>query len=309
MKRLYQFAALFMLLPVLFFLACSEDEETPEPQMATILFNPDIDPFEGEPGDTAATTVSISAPDGLNALVVNKTIGDAGTPVEYDRVNPANAGDIVLTYEFEYILLEAEVGQTVYFDFEVDHEGAETAPKTITVTTKSPTARSYTATLLYAPLADNTSETFFSSNTGLTYSNDDVLSSTEAISANIDFGYYYGANDMASLASPDSYPVLMADISNWTVKNTSQFLSTTLTATDFAELVTFEDIDDVFDGGTEEGAVITQLAEGDVLAFATDADKAGGSKKGVILVKTIEGTWNENDYIELDILIQERVTE
>ena len=77
----------------------------------------------------------------------------------------------------------------------------------------------------------------------------------------------------------------------------------------FNELSTFADIDDIYAGGTDEGQVLTGLTEGDVIAFSTDADKTGGSKKGVILIKTITGTWNEGDNLEIDILVQEPVSE
>ncbi|MFC2126240.1 hypothetical protein ACFLU5_15705 [Bacteroidota bacterium] len=304
MRNLYQIAALLLLLPVMFFMACNEDDETPEPLPATVLFNPDIDPFDGIPGDTAATTVSVSAPDGLNALVVTKTVGD-DTPTEYARVTP-DLEATVLSYEFEYVLVEAEIGETVYFDFDVDHEGADTSPQTITVTTNSPPVRAYTAVLIFAPTVDKKSASFFSTNLGVTFSSDSVLNSTASISPNIDFGYYYGNTDNASLASVASYPALFAQgVDNWNTKNATQFLSTTLTSADFTELATFEDIDVTYDGGTPEGEIVTGLAEGDVLAFSTDALKTGGSKKGVILVKTITGTFNEGNNIEIEVLIQE----
>jgi len=237
----------------------------------------------------------------LNALVITKTIGDAaGT--EYARVTP-DAGAFVLEYEFEYVLVEAEIGETVYFDFDVDHDGAEFTAKTITVTTVSPPARSYSATLLYAPLGNNESKTFFSTNTGLTYSMSDVLGSSEVISDDIDFGYYYGSTDMASLSAPSDY--FIYDLCAWSVKNATQFAATSLSSTDFSEIVTFADIDAAYDGGTDAGKIITELAEGDVIAFATDATKEGGSKKGVILIKTITGTDGEGDNIEIDVLVQE----
>ncbi len=301
MRNLYKFAALLLLLPVMFFVACNDDDEVPEPLLATLLFNPVIDPFEGIPGDIAATTVSVSAPDGLNALVVTKTVGD-GTPMEYARITPEPEAT-VLQYEFEYVLVEAEIDEILYFSFEVDHDGAETTPKTITVETNSPPARSYTATLLYAPLGDNTSQSFFSTSTGLTYSLSDVVDTNDPISKDIDFGYYYGANDMASLSAPSVYPIY--NLSDWSAKNATMFVSTTLTASDFNELSTFADIDDAYEGGSDDGKEVINLAEGDVVAFATDATKEGGSKKGVILVKAITGTYGQGDNIEIDVLVQE----
>ena len=156
-----------------------------------------------------------------------KTVG-TGTPTEYDRATPAE-GATVLTYEFEYVLVEEEIGEDVYFDFEVDHMGAETSPQTITIITNSPPARSYTAVLVYSPTANIKSATFFSTDLGMTFSSDSVISSPAAISPSIDFGYYYGATDNASLASIAQYPALFAQsVDTWNTQNETQFLSTDL---------------------------------------------------------------------------------
>ncbi len=294
---------------LLFLASCTEDEE-PVPEPATILLNGDTFPFEGEPGDTAFTNVSVNAPAGLVSLTVNKTVG-TGDPSQEDQVFP-NQGENQLFYEFEYVLKSEEVGETVVFDFVVtDQQNAVAATESIEITTVSPTARSYTTVLLYAPLGDKTANSFFSTNTGATYSPDSVLNTAEPLSADIDFGYYYGNTDEASLASPLGYSTLsntaLADqVAGWNTLNSIQFVITTLTESQFNELSNFADIDEVFDGGTpEDGEIITGLQMGDVFAFATDPDKDGGSKRGVILVSNIVGTFNENDYIELEILVQE----
>ena len=45
-------------------------------------------------------------------------IGAGYMAVEYAKVTPAAVGDFVLSYDFEYTLLEAEIGVTVYFDLD-----------------------------------------------------------------------------------------------------------------------------------------------------------------------------------------------
>jgi hypothetical protein len=288
------------------FTACNDEEETPV-QPATILFNPDLTTFEGEPGAMAVTKVSVSAPSGLIALEVYKTIG-TGTPQEYEVVNP-NAGENQLFYDFSYELVVAEVGETVVFEFIVKEEG--TTPdlsKTITITTTSPTARSYTATLLYAPLGDKSAASFFSTNTGATYSPDSINATVNPLSADVDFGYYFGVNDMASLASPFGYsllPGLGSQVSGWGTLNKINFKSTTISAEGFIGITTYAEIDEAYAGGTDEGDVITGLTVDKVFAFETDVDKSGGSKKGVLIVKSISGTDGQGDYIELDIVVQE----
>jgi hypothetical protein len=289
----------------MFLSSCGEDEETP-PEPATILLNPDIDIFEGEPGDVVETQISVNAPAGLISVTINKTVG-TGSPSEYDKQTP-DAGENQLIFDFSYTLVTEEIGEVVKFDIIVEDAGSATSATTsFTVETSSPPARSYTAVLLYAPLGDKTAASFFSTTTGLTYSPEDVTTTSTAISPEIDFGYYYGVNDEASLASPLGYSstVFADQVAGWNTLNDITFLSTTLGSSEFNELGTFADIDAVFDAGTDEGNVITGLSVGQVLAFQTDADKAGGSIKGVLLVSDIQGTFNENDYIELEIIVQE----
>ncbi|HAW53004.1 MAG TPA: hypothetical protein DCX54_11855, partial [Flavobacteriales bacterium] len=166
-NHLLKFFALFIVSGLFLISSCGEDEEVVPPQPATILFNPAVaDPFEGEPGDVVATKVSVSAPSGLISLDISKTVGD-GIPSEYATVTP-DEGSNQLFYDFSYTLMADEVGVNVVFDFVVKEEGTETAEakESITVVTNSPTARSYTAVLLDAPLGDKSGESFFSTNKG-----------------------------------------------------------------------------------------------------------------------------------------------
>ncbi len=297
-------------LTLVFLASCSEDEE-PLPEPATILLNPDITSFEGVPGDVVETQVSVSAPAGLVAVTINKTIG-TGSPDELMTETPAT-GENQVVFDFSYPLVSEEVGETVVFDIIVeDAASATSATKSFTVETSSPPARSYTTILLFAPLQDKSAKSFFSTNTGTTYSPDSVNATNDPLSADVDFGYYFGANDLASLASPAGYSTLSvfgAQVNGWGTLNDIMFKTTTLGASEFIEIGTFADIDEVYDAATEEGNIISGLAVDQVIAFQTDADKAGGAKKGVILVKDIQGTFNENDYIELEIVVQENPLE
>jgi hypothetical protein len=65
---------------------------------------------------------------------------------------------------------------------------------------------------------------------------------------------------------------------------------------DFDAVVSASDLDDVSSSTSE---TLTNLTVGDVLEFV---DNYG--KKGMIKVTAIEGTWNNGDYIELDIKVQ-----
>jgi hypothetical protein len=307
MNKKFLFPGILLLSLAVYFSSCNKTEE-PVLDPASITFNPDSTSFTGVPGDVWTFQVTATAPHGLVNIVVDKTVG-TGTPTTLQTITDTGA-DNTETFSFSYTLLDAEIGESVVLTFTVTETGTSGISKTKTVVTHSPAARRYTAVLLYAPTATKSAKSFFSTNTGHTYSPDSINASVDPLSADIDFGYYYGASDHASLASPAAYAALSdatlsAQVAGWGAHNDIELKSTAITSSQFAELSTMKDIDDAFAAGTTEGNSMTGLTAGQVIAFATDATKTGGSKKGLMLVKTITGTYNEGDHIELEIMVQE----
>ncbi len=294
------------------FYSCNKNDTTP-PAAATLTFEPDTASFEGFPGDVWSFTVSATAPSGFDSLYIEKQVG-TGTPTIYASVT--NATDNSATYNFSYTLSEDEVGETVTFTFTLVETGTNGLSATKTVVTDSPPARSYAAFLLYSPTGDKTSETWFSSNTGATYSSDSVITSTSPLSKDIDFGYYYLNSTGASIASPSAYPSsiynLGANGQKWGTLNATNFRTTTMSESSWTELYgapTMKEIGDAYDGGTDVGPNLTQLEKGKVYAFETDAAKDGGSKKGLFFVEDLLGTVNSNGYIQLQVVVQEPASE
>jgi hypothetical protein len=173
----------------------------------------------------------------------------------------------------------------------------------------------FSAILLAAPLQDadgttasKTSQTFFSTNTGETYSMAQINGSTQPLSANIDFGYFYGsggAQTEATIASPANYPFEYGQ-NAWGVRNSTLIRATTVTESQFNEAnLTF--ITEAFENGTpgNTDGRITNLSVGDVLAFETDGSKDGGAKKGLLLVESITPGDGENGQIEFSIVMEE----
>lgn len=307
---------------VAFLYSCGGDDEVVLPDMPTLDVTASVNDtevtgtaIEAVLGDVVTFEIDANTPGGFNVVRFSGDItADEVTRVDLGLdagATSASLDPLTITLEDEELIgTEIEVVITVVDDSD------QTAVVTYTIAVSeppSPDARAYTAVLLYAPLADESSEIFFSTSTGETFSPDAVLATTEPVSGTLDFGYYHGANDGASLASIAAYAELSVDVfagqvSGFGTKNATVFKETTLNASAFTEVTTWADIDEVFDGITGDGeGILTGLEEGQVIAFQTDADKEGGAKKGLILVKTIEGTFNEGDYIELEILVQEEV--
>jgi hypothetical protein len=314
MKNLFQ-KLLFLALGAsfVFLYSCGEDPE-PTPAAPTLS----VSAVDGS-GATVSSGGSISATDSITFSFTASTPGGfntlratgsasaeftrTGLSIEAGEASPMLPSLVIYTAatdagssaSIDFLLVDDESQtDTVTFEFDITD-----AP--------SPEARAYSATMLEVITGDLMNAAFFSSSTGMTYSPDDVVSTTDPVSATIDFGYYYGSTDGASLGSPSWFneSIFSAQVASWGTLNTINFVSTSLTESMFNELSSWADIDGAYDGGTDENQVISGLEEGQVFGFETDANKDGGSKKGLFLVKTITGMDGSDGSITIDVIVQE----
>lgn len=164
--------------------------------------------------------------------------------------------------------------------------------------------KSYTATMLSAPLGDGSSDTFISLYNNTVYK----ISDGEEYAALWDFGYYYGSSQKASLASTAEYPALFNHDDD---TDTPLVAVSTLTGVDQSELNTFYittsniDFDSITSASQLDGITTpssqraTDLSVNDVLEFE---DKYGN--KGIIKVIEINGTDGTSGFIKIDIKVQ-----
>ncbi|MEM9673804.1 MAG: fasciclin domain-containing protein [Bacteroidota bacterium] len=165
------------------------------------------------------------------------------------------------------------------------------------------TVAEYEAVLLAAPIGqgpgERTSETFFSASSGETYSVDDVVAGTDGVSsADIDFGYYYGATNNASLAAPSDYPQQVYDLTstgaNWSALNETMFSpANNLTLDDFnaigpADAVRLVLEYELASAASAPVAEITALSAGDLVTFKTVDDLYG-------IIRVLEIVDGDND--------------
>ncbi len=305
---------------IVFLASCIEDDPMPTTNPTISITAGDFDDNNeatGEAGDVVTASLTVNAEGGFNTLRITKSGGEPFDEIVETKM-VGEAGPAQFTTTFTYTLVEEEEGVTVTFTVQAvdDTDDANTGSITLTVVTEepaSPDARVYSVILLEAPLegtggGNPTSETFFSSEDGETYSIDEV-DVPEAISKTIDFGYFFGTSSGANLASPVDYAIYdLTDAGfNWSILNETEFRETTLTSEDLL-ITTFADIDEAFESGTapSDPSTISGLAMGDVIAFQTDSDKDDGSKRGLILVNDlVEGNGSDGE-IDLEIHIQEK---
>lgn len=307
MKKNFVYAlAMIVLGGLATFQSCTE-EEAAAPittvTSATEGYNGATNTFEGEVGDTLSLDISVEAEAFFNTMRITDDAGN--TLIEAVK---SSDGQTSFDSTYNYVLDAANAGDTVVLTIAGidDDANSDEVDVTVIVAEAAVEVVSYEATLLYVPLADDSStETFFSTDDGDTYSRDDVENTAESVSPRVDFGYYYGANNMASLASPEEYPELFADLSAWGTRNATTIEVTEMPESHFTEIMTNADLENHY-GMTdmsEADGTVTNLEVGDVIAFETDANKENGPKKGFILVKAISGTFNSGDYIEIEVKI------
>jgi len=284
---------------------CGDDTETAD--APTIVIDGALldvsNSYSGVPGDQLIVNVRANSALGMNRLSISKAVdGGAGTIVaDTSRAAGQTTGNLSLN--FSYTLVQAEVGTTITFTATaVDDDGAQTTG-TFTVITDNPpnpTVMVDSTFLIAAPLGNEDSETFYSSSNTTLYSYNNVTNTADPISADIDFGYFYGATDFgATLAGIVNYPrpnnVDIYDFSVWGTRNETAFRTTTLTAAGFDAITEFDDaaIAAEFENGTDVANTgqARNLEAGQVIAFRTDADKTGGAKFGLIkVVEVVLGT-------------------
>ncbi|WP_438422909.1 hypothetical protein [Aquimarina macrocephali] len=173
---------------------------------------------------------------------------------------------------------------------------------TITVTYGSGTnsgsgIKSFTQTILSAPLADGSSETFISLFNETVYK----INQGEEFAALWDFGYYYGLTGKASLASSNNYPTNIIDvptIGGVTADelNKAYFGLSSKTVVEFDAISSRSELDFVVQPTSQR---INNLAVTNIIDFV---DNYGN--KGLIKVVEISGTDGTGDFIKLEIKVQ-----
>jgi hypothetical protein len=296
---------------VLFLASCGDDEETKVaiPTISVTMSDGAqgviTDGGNVEVGDTVTFNISITAAGGFNVYRVSGNLEGEKTRTDLG----VDAGATTATDKFFVPFKDAPVGTTQTFDFvAIDDANQSSNVTSISVNIVSPSAKTFTAVMLAAPLGDLSGTSFFSTNTGLTYSPAAVNATNDPVSNEIDFGYYYGANDMASIASPAGFAgtVFSGQVDAWGTKNSTTLKATALTAATFIEVKSSADIETAYAAGTDGTEFKTGLSVGDVLAFETNSTKTNSpGKKGLILVKAINGTDGQNDNIEIEVTVQQ----
>ena len=311
------FLMMFAVLALGFMTSCSDDDGTPAIEGApTVSIVGDPEPnFQDEAGETVSFTVRAEAPLGFNTFRVSKTVdgdNDISFSEEINKNDSEYTGDNTLSYSFNYTLQGSEIDKVVVFTFQVVDDEGNIDELDVTIDTEAPAEESvstYEAFLLVPPAGDKTTKTFFATEDGTRYTVGEV-NGPGSISPKVDFGYYYGTNDGASLASPAKFPTAIFNLGNegWSQYNETQFRSTNLSVSEFEEITAYDEslLSAAYELGTNTTAegIVTKLEVDKVYAFSTDNSKVGGSKFGLIRVVSIKAGNTPSDGINIEVKVE-----
>jgi hypothetical protein len=269
MKNLKFFALMAMTIMMgVSFTACEDDDAS-----ITITVDGEVltDVTVGESQTHEYTVVSDNKIESINYYLNN-------TPEAVDEDDIEN-----YSYQGSFTYEATTVG-TDYISIEVtDKDGnVESKDYTITVSAAPGEINTYSATLLGS--YESTTGSFFATSTGTVY----TQSNAKTNSSLIDFVYYYGTSNSATIAAPDDsdaesiYDNASTGLETWTTQNSTKFAMSSVTSSEFDDI---EDDELISEEENVTSSAATQLEEGDVVAFTTAA-----GKKGLFKVTSIEGT-------------------
>jgi hypothetical protein len=300
MKKIFEKVIIVSsLLGLVFFYGCSEDEVIKEVaasidiSLSATTSNGTtlVDGGNVTAADSFSIVISITAEAGFNTLNISGDVAESTiNRNDLELASGTTDAEVTLTVSTSNSLGDGSI------DFEAVDEEGNTAIASFSFVVISPIAKIQTAVMLYAPLGDSSSQTFYSITNNQTYSLGDVISTSDPVSASIDFGYYYGSADNAALASPAEYTIY--DLSAWGTQNTTTLAVTTITSAEYFEMVTVSDLETAIASVdvTDANGTVTNLSANDILMF-----KTVDNVQGLIHVRAITGSDGSDGMIELEM--------
>lgn len=267
------------------FNSCSDDTIGTGPVITFLNNQTEVTLSAGQTSYTVAGNVTSDA--GLKEVKFFKVIGDNDTQDGQAITSFADKNN----YPFQHEV--TGITQDMKLKVQATDKDDITNSSSFTIKISLPAIQIWTGKTIGAQ--ESTTGSFFASLDGTVM----TLSQATSNQAKVDFAYYYGDVNLATLAAPDD-ATLNGGTGNftwcqsWTTKNQTRFDLTTLTATEFdaASAATINALAD------PSSSKVTSLAQGKVIAF-----KTASGKKGLIKVTAI--TTGKNGSITLDVKVQQ----
>ncbi len=286
-KLMYSFWSLLFMASMVLTTSCGTQEEedvTPAAPAITITGITDPASATANVGQAVNFTVNVVAPGGFNVIRVDKTVGTGATADYAEKSKEAGQTVINFTYDFTYTPTADVAGQDVTFDFEVVDDNGKQAQHTFVLSVNEPVMLERT-TVLLGGQKNTTQGSFYNTIDNAVY----LMAAAKSNKDKVDFVYYYGATNKATIAAPTSQGA--KDIYTATdltgMNNTTDLVKVT---TNFDAITKSSHIAGVWAEKVNNSVSdqVTDLRVGDVFAFQL-AGGTRGYRIGVAKVLTIEG--------------------
>lgn len=287
MKTLKQLALFLLVGSSAFLTACNGDDDPPVENRPTVSIAPSKS--SAAPGETVTLTITAAAEEGLeNMKLTLSTNGVTPGTVLDTTFKSRNSAQI--TYSF---LVAGNNNDKHTFVATVTDKKSQsvTAQTTITVSGTGATDLQICSGVRLGSYNNATYGSSFASANCTVYKVADARSN----SANVDFLYFYGATNNATLAAPNddaAGSITTFDLTNWGTRNATKLKK--LSGFDFGT-ASASSIQTAF--GTGGDSKVNNLAVGDIVGFMTAA-----GKYGVARVNSITG--GANGSIVIDVKTQ-----
>ncbi len=295
-KSLFSSFVLFALSAITFGLfSCGTTEEG----TIDIIFEPAS--LELKAGEKGTVKYNVTSTENLEKITITADgVGTVSTITSGFTTKTTHSSQVEVT------ATTAQIGKTFSFFVEVTDVKGGLKSRSFSVKVVDgtppppPPTNINTFTVVLMGAQDNTNGSFADLDAGKTYK----IGESAANSAAIDLGYYYStsAGTGAVLASPSStyLPAVFTVMSTWGTKNDTKLFSVSATAADFAALGSTDGnkvTDFVSKGSAIGDKRVTGLSSDKVVGFETQA-----GKKGLLLVKSVQGTTDGTITIDVKIL-------
>jgi hypothetical protein len=297
MRKLMLIMGTALLSGLLFFSACTTEEDQDQP--------PSINFLAGDDYISSDATVTV------NSLFMVKVYAEENAEsksnirtLKVTRVFNLNSWDTTFSFNDPNITVElsfyAQPNEGVEsIKFEVADNAGETASIELRITTEPGAGgpiNSFTMKILGS--YQSTTGSSFASIDGSVY----TLAEAKANSAKVDFLYWWGATTNATIGAPDDvnaanvYNNPTNGIPTWTTKNPTRFITTTSSAADFDSYV--DDTEIIAAATGADQTRIGTLAVDDVIAFMTASGKYG-------MIKVTDIVSGADGQITIDVKVQQ----
>ena len=293
MKRTKLFGLMLALVVGMGFTSCSDDEDLSGDH---IIIEPSANnPSTAYVGTPFVIKFTVALHDNRISEVDVRT-GNLSIP-KYPQTKFDNNKTNLL--KFTYEPKEDEVGELTFTIIAKDNKGAENFEQVKITIKKQPAAiESFTAVLMGSH-DDAKFGSFFSTVTGIVYKITPAGENSELI----DFAYFYGSTNEATISAPDNDDVfgtgdkVFGPVTSWTPRLKTRFTKISAQNLTVAEFDAAEDDEIITENEAEElSKMVNKLQDGDLVFFVT-AD----GKKGIFKVADLD---TKAKTITIDVKVQ-----